>query len=60
MEQAEKDDQRETLRKMEDELLQILSGMAGDQRWKSIAKTHIEQGFMAWKRALYEGKRVGD
>jgi hypothetical protein len=58
--QERQDAQRDLLRTTEDDLLHTLNATQGDQRWLAIAKTHIEQGFMAWKRALYEGKRVGD
>ena len=29
-----------------------------DKRWLSIAKTHIEQGFMAMNRAIFKPQRV--
>ena len=29
-----------------------------DKRWLSIAKTHIEQGFMAMNRAIFRPQRV--
>ena len=29
-----------------------------DKRWLSIAKTHIEQGFMAMNRAIFKPERV--
>ncbi len=29
-----------------------------DKRWLSIARTHIEQGFMALNRAIFQPKRV--
>ena len=29
-----------------------------DQRWLSIAKTHIEQGFMALNRAIFQPARI--
>lgn len=56
----EKEEFRDKLRTAEDQVLKSLDQMQGDARWKQIARTHIEQGFMAWKRALFEGKRVGD
>lgn len=31
-----------------------------DARWVCIAKTDIEKGFMALKRAIFSGKRVTD
>jgi hypothetical protein len=33
-------------------------GMELDQRWLSIARTHIEQGFMALNRAVFRPERV--
>lgn len=30
-----------------------------DPRWASIARTHIEQGFMAANRAIFRPQRVG-
>lgn len=55
---------REHLSAMEDRVLgtfqDLMDREVVDQRWLSIARTHIEQGFMAAKRGLYEGKRVGD
>lgn len=36
-------------------LLKFLDNIQGlDPRWKSIAKTHFEQGFMAFRRAFGE------
>ena len=29
-----------------------------DQRWLAIARTHIEQGFMALNRAIFRPQRV--
>jgi hypothetical protein len=63
---AMQDEFRVRFSSMEDEIkknVESLRGVQGidlDQRWLSIGMTHIEQGFMALKRALYEGKRVGD
>lgn len=58
---SEKQDElRMNLSKVEDQVLATLEAAPGDERWKAIARTHIQQGFMAAKRALYEGKRVGD
>lgn len=59
-EQKSKDDLRELLRQNEDQLLRDLDATAGDPRWLALAKTHLELAFMCWKRAVYEGKRVGD
>jgi hypothetical protein len=55
-----KDATREELTKIENAVLQALDQISGDQRWISIARTHIQIGFMSAKRGLYEGKRVGD
>lgn len=44
----------------EDDVLSTIRAMTGDERWKSIAITQIQLGYMAAKRALYDGKRVGD
>lgn len=30
-----------------------------DQRWLAIGRTHIEQGFMAVNRAVFQPERVG-
>lgn len=29
-----------------------------DKRWLSIARTHIEEGFMAMNRAVFQPKRI--
>lgn len=29
-----------------------------DQRWLAIARTHIEEAFMAWNRAIFKPTRV--
>jgi hypothetical protein len=64
--QVMQDEYRMRFSSMEDEIKNNLDSLLGveglnvDQRWLNIGKTHIEQGFMALKRALYEGKRVGD
>lgn len=48
---------------LEERLLRIMDGMNGisgiDQRWLSIARTHIEQGFMALNRAIFQPERIG-
>ena len=44
----------------EDDVLATIRAMSGDERWKAIAITQIQLGYMAAKRALYDGKRVGD
>lgn len=37
--------------------LQALDGI--DRRWLAIARTHIEQGFMAANRAVFKPNRLG-
>lgn len=40
-------------------MLDLLRGDAGvDQRWLSIGRTHIEEGFMALNRAIFQPGRV--
>lgn len=47
------------LRIMDDLQLQNKEGkMDVDMRWLSIARTHIEQGFMAMNRAIFQPKRI--
>ena len=58
------DQLHEQLDKMESLDLQMIEEMVrfSDPRWCSIARTHIEQGFMAARRALdadANGKRDG-
>lgn len=57
---SRQDAMRVELSKIEDAVLRSLGQINGDARWLAIARTDIERGFMAAKRALYEGKRVGD
>ena len=49
-------------KQMEEAMLRALDEMqrdpAFDNRWISIARTHIEQGFMAWNRAIFRPERV--
>jgi hypothetical protein len=64
-EQEIQDKIREKLSRMEDEVLKTLASLSQDAqgegaRWIAIGKTHIQEGFMAVKRGVYEGKRVGD
>jgi hypothetical protein len=56
------DEMRAELSKIEDGVLAFFNQKAidVDERWRSIAITHLQQAFMAAKRAIYEGKRVGD
>lgn len=41
-------------------LAEITRGIPQDQRWTAIARTHIEEGFMAARRAVREGKRTDE
>jgi hypothetical protein len=36
----------------------LVSSGVGDARWIAIARTHIEQGFMALNRAIFKPERV--
>lgn len=36
----------------------ILANPKCDPRWASIARTHIEEGFMAMNRAVFKPKRI--
>ena len=46
----------------EEELLRLIESLgasgSADLRWLSIAKTHLEQGFMALNRAIFKPARV--
>lgn len=46
----------------EERLLRIMDAMKGatdiDQRWLAIARTHIEQGFMALNRSIFQPQRI--
>lgn len=48
----------------EEALLRALESIASryslDERWFSIARTHFEQGWMAFNRALMKPKRLTD
>jgi len=33
-------------------------GTEFDQRWLAIARTHVEQGFMAFNRAVFRPQRI--
>jgi hypothetical protein len=39
-------------------LMDELQGKDVDQRWLAIGRTHIEQGFMAINRAIFQPARV--
>jgi hypothetical protein len=46
---------------LEEHLLSIMDELQGkdvDFRWLQIARTHIEQGFMALNRAIFKPQRV--
>ena len=61
---VDRDRIRIQLSAMEDQILKVLDGLSRepgvDQRWLAIGKTDLQKAFMCAKRALYEGKRVGD
>ena len=42
------------------ELTKITRGIACDGRWLSIARTHLEEGMMAARRAVRDGKRTDE
>lgn len=47
---------------LEETILRIMddqkNGSVVDQRWLAIARTGIEQAFMAWNRAIFKPGRV--
>ncbi len=46
---------------LEEHLLRLMDQLRGkdvDGRWLQIARTHIEQGFMAWNRAIFTPARI--
>lgn len=49
-------------KKLEEALLRALDGYAQcpdiDPRWLAIGRSHIEQGFMAVNRAIFQPERV--
>lgn len=49
-------------KQIEEEVLQQLDALKErsdvDQRWLAIGRTHIEQGFMAVNRAVFQPQRV--
>lgn len=51
-----------TNKRLEEELLRRMDGMRDatmfDQHWLAIARTNIEQGFMALNRAVFKPERV--
>jgi hypothetical protein len=55
-------DRVNTNKQIEEQVLRILDGLKVtpeiDQRWLAIGRTHIEQGFMAVNRAVFQPSRV--
>lgn len=53
-------------KRKEEEILRIIDELylwmdpSTDQRWLAIARTHIELGFMAMNRAIFQPKRLTD
>lgn len=47
-------------KQIEERVLRMLDDMKhiGDPRWTAIARTHIELGFMAMNRAIFQPSRV--
>lgn len=49
-------------KEVEEKLLRVLDTYmtmdAIDKRWTAIAKTHLEQGFMAMNRAVFKPQRI--
>lgn len=49
-------------KQIEESVLRILDGLKSyptvDQRWLAIGRTHIEQGFMAVNRAVFQPARA--
>lgn len=49
-------------KRAEEEVLRILDNLGNDpaidKRWLAIGRTHIEQGFMAVNRAVFQPARV--
>lgn len=48
-------------KQIEERVLRMLDDMGhgmGDPRWTAIARTHIELGFMAMNRAIFQPGRV--
>lgn len=50
---------------VEEYILRMVDGLSGDMgtmtvdgRWLSVARTHIEQGFMALNRAVFQPQRI--
>lgn len=49
-------------KQMEENILRVMDAMKGDeaidQRWLALGRTQIEQGFMAFNRAIFKPDRV--
>lgn len=49
-------------KRLEEQLLRAFDNLSGstdvDQRWLAIARTQIEQGFMALNRAIFRPERI--
>jgi hypothetical protein len=49
-------------KRMEEAVLRVLDDLATapeiDRRWLAVGRTHIEQGFMAINRAIFQPTRV--
>jgi len=41
-------------------LTEITRNLATDGRWLAIARTHLDEGFMAARRAVRDGKRTDE
>ncbi len=53
-------DQVNASKQMEERVLRMLDALSSDadRRWLEIARTHIEQGFMAVNRAVFQPSRI--
>lgn len=50
-------------KQIEEQLLRVIDSMQEmgttyDKRWLAIARTSLEQGFMAWNRAIFQPQRI--
>jgi hypothetical protein len=47
-------------KELEERILRVLDGLSGkvDPRWLAVGRTHIEQGFMAINRAVFQPARA--
>ena len=59
---SERVDLVNTNKRAEEMILRLIddlaSGSIADKRWLAIGRTHIEQGFMAMNRAVFQPARV--